>query len=258
MTISDTNLQSSTVKLDGNTFVSGTPVPGEGEHVLTAVGTDKAGATTSKTVTFSIDKTKPVITWAAATPTDGASLKAAFHVEATATDNLALLTFGLTSPTSQTDADGTLARVDYTLSPASLGDQTLAVTVTATDKAANSQTATRTFILDTMPPTVSVTPTGFLELSSTFWTDHTAGVTLTGTAMDAHLQGVTVTNTTANVVCGTSTATKRAPCSAMVSPTSSGRAAAPTGRTVHCSPSAQTQAPASGWLPGSTLGWAPP
>jgi hypothetical protein len=208
VTVVDANLKSSTVTLDGAPYTSGTAVSTEATHELFVSATDKAGATTTKTVTFSIDRTKPVVTWGATTPADGAFLRSMFVVDADATDNLALNTFAMTAPSGQTDTNTTVAHAHYDLNASTLGDQTLTVTLTAVDRAGNQQTATRTFILDTTPPVVMITTTGLLALGTptVYWTDHTGGVTLTGSAADTHLQSVTVTNTTTGAVCGSTTA----------------------------------------------------
>jgi hypothetical protein len=202
--VTDTYLQSQSVTLDGVAFTSGTQVSAQGAHTLVASGTDKAGNTASRTVSFTIDSAAPTIAWDPSTPADGSYQKTAFHVIATAADNLQLTAFAMTQPSGQVDVDATLGRLDVVLDPSVLGDQTLAVTLQAQDRAGNATPATRTFVIDRTAPTLSVAPTGFVTVAGTFWTG-AAATNLTGSASDAHFLNVTVTDTTSGKSCGTST-----------------------------------------------------
>jgi hypothetical protein len=203
ITISDTYLQSQTITLDGGAYVSGTPITVQGAHTLSATATDKAGTSTSKTVHFTVDTSPPVIAWDPTTPLNGAQLRSAFNVIASATDNLSLTGFAMTAPAGQSDIDSALDKVYVTLTPSTLGDQDLTVTLTAQDQAGGIATASRTYVLDTTKPTITPATTGFVPVNGTLWTTMTA-VTLTGTAIDAHLASVKITKGATQ--CGTSTA----------------------------------------------------
>ncbi|MCG2826214.1 MAG: right-handed parallel beta-helix repeat-containing protein [Thermoplasmatales archaeon] len=59
--IADLNLNTATITLNGEAFVSGTIITDEGDYVLIVQATDKAGNTASKSISFTIDKTDPII-----------------------------------------------------------------------------------------------------------------------------------------------------------------------------------------------------
>jgi subtilase family serine protease/flagellar hook assembly protein FlgD len=59
--VSDANLAASAVTLDGQPLVPSTVVSTEGDHVLAAQATDRAGNQASSTVQFTIDKTPPSV-----------------------------------------------------------------------------------------------------------------------------------------------------------------------------------------------------
>ena len=62
MDITEINLNTSTIQLNGQAFTSGAVVTDEGEYTLVVSSTDAAGNSASETVEFSIDKTAPEIT----------------------------------------------------------------------------------------------------------------------------------------------------------------------------------------------------
>ncbi len=62
ITISDADLASQSITLDGAPFVSGTVVSAEAAHTLVASASDRVGHTTSVTVHFRVDRTAPVVT----------------------------------------------------------------------------------------------------------------------------------------------------------------------------------------------------
>src|SRR5262249_19139168 len=62
--ITDAHLTSSSLLLNGATFVSGTTVTVEGNYTLAADATDCAGTRTTRQVAFTIDKTAPTVTLA--------------------------------------------------------------------------------------------------------------------------------------------------------------------------------------------------
>lgn len=73
ITITDTNPDPSSdlLRLDGQPYVSGTPVDGEGPHVLLARAIDRAGNRTERIVRFTIDRTAPPLQFLA--PVDGSA-----------------------------------------------------------------------------------------------------------------------------------------------------------------------------------------
>jgi len=61
VTITDLNLAQQNITLNGIPFISGTPITDEGDYLLVASATDKAGNYSVKQVRFTIDKTPPEI-----------------------------------------------------------------------------------------------------------------------------------------------------------------------------------------------------
>ena len=61
ITISDPNLDTSSIELNGVPYISGTLISTEGTYILVAAASDIAGNSVSTTVNFVIDKTPPTI-----------------------------------------------------------------------------------------------------------------------------------------------------------------------------------------------------
>jgi hypothetical protein len=139
ITITDTDLQFSSITLNGAPFSSGTPVIGEGVYTLVATANDKAGDATSKTVKFTIDNTAPVVT----PPAD---------VTKEATGPLTPVTIGTATAT---DAVGVVS-ITNNAPVAGYPVGTTIVTWTATDAAGNKGTATqKVTVVDTTAPIVT-------------------------------------------------------------------------------------------------------
>jgi hypothetical protein len=119
---------------------------GDGNHTFTVTVTDAAGNTGSATRSFSVDTAGPT-----ATITGGPT---------GATDD-STPTFSFTtagSPTTITcSVGGQSGACTTTFTPTALGDGNYTFTVTVTDAAGNTGTATRAFSVDTVAPTVSIT-----------------------------------------------------------------------------------------------------
>ena len=62
ITVTDSNLDTVAITLNGDAFESGSMVVDEGEYLLHIEGKDKAGNTSMRDISFVIDKTPPVIT----------------------------------------------------------------------------------------------------------------------------------------------------------------------------------------------------
>ena len=132
VTITDANLATSDVRLNGDTFVSATSVDADGYYVLTARATDAAGNQTTASVRFSIDTVAPSV--AITTPSDGATLyQAAIHVdvqtEAAAT--VGLVVGGYTASATADDQ----GHAGFDAVPMAPGANQ--IQATATDKAGN-------------------------------------------------------------------------------------------------------------------------
>ncbi|MCL4479366.1 MAG: carboxypeptidase regulatory-like domain-containing protein [Deltaproteobacteria bacterium] len=62
ISITDCHLSSQSILLNGNPYVSGTPISTDGNDVLTATGSDLGGNATTKSVHFKVDTIAPLIT----------------------------------------------------------------------------------------------------------------------------------------------------------------------------------------------------
>jgi subtilase family serine protease len=142
VTISDTNLTSSAIRLDGNDFVSGTTVTGEGDHLLVADATDCAGQTTSKQVHFSIDRTAPVVVFGGVTSGQCGS-------------TTVVPTVTVTEPhiASQTI---TLDGAPFASGTPVSAEGTHELVVSVVDSAGNRTDTSASFIIDRTPPTITL------------------------------------------------------------------------------------------------------
>lgn len=59
--VSDANLDKTTILLNGNSYISGTPIQTDGIHTLTVLANDKAGNTAQQVIRFVVDKTIPAV-----------------------------------------------------------------------------------------------------------------------------------------------------------------------------------------------------
>ena len=141
----DSDLSTVTATLDGEAFASGSSVATEGAHTLVVSASDTAGNASTATATFTIDASAPVITVTGVT--DGGLYNTARTPAFSATDS------DLSTVTATLDgvpfASGS--------SVATEGAHTLVVS--ASDTAGNTATDTRTFTIDSTPPTVSAAAT---------------------------------------------------------------------------------------------------
>ncbi len=165
-----------TCKIDGGAAASCTsPFTSaslaDGGHTLTVVATDTAGNAGTATRTFTIDATPPGLTIDTGpidpTPTSDTTPTFTFTV-----------TLGPATTTCHIDANAP-ASCASPFTAAALLDGGHTLTVVATDTAGNARTATRTFTVDTVAPTVTITggpsdPPGTKNASPSF-TFTTAG-----------------------------------------------------------------------------------
>lgn len=143
VTVTDANLASSSILLDGSPFTSGTFVTAEGAHLLAVSASDLAGNTAQASIQFTIDKTPP-------------------NVSLTGFTDGALVNAPVTPVWSASDAN--LLSVTATLDGSPLQPGTgvttegpHAVVVTAFDRAGNQASASGMFEVDTTPPVISIT-----------------------------------------------------------------------------------------------------
>jgi subtilase family serine protease len=141
VTVTDVNLRSTTILLDGAPFVPGIVVGAEGDHLLSVTADDLAGNTAHDDVPFTIDQTPPLIVIQGVT--DGALVNVGVFLTVDVSDahpgTSVILLDGA-------DWDGlpVLAGGDHVLS------------VHAVDLAGNPADAAVHFIIDRTPPTITV------------------------------------------------------------------------------------------------------
>lgn len=153
--VSDSNLESSAISLDGVAFVSGTAV-GEGAHTLSVSARDKAGNTSSTTLTFTVDRTAPVVTLLA--PASGLVTRQMPLVRMRAVDALSGVASAelRQSDTNWIALTATTGGV-YEGTPADAADGIYQLAVRATDAAGNISAAVPvTVVLDKTAPVITV------------------------------------------------------------------------------------------------------
>lgn len=137
----DASLATAVATLDGQPFSDGATVTTEGTHLATVVATDRAGNSTTRQLSFTIDTTGPVIQVAGVT--DGLISRVALTITWSPTDaHLATATLdgaGFTSGTTVSTDGAHVLRVD------------------ASDAAGNTSTRVISFTIDRTPPLITIT-----------------------------------------------------------------------------------------------------
>jgi RHS repeat-associated protein len=185
----DLSTFSYTAKLDGNPYVSLTPVTTEALHTVTVHAVDAPGNARDATLKFLIDKTKPVVTLKAnGNPlTSGTIFNNDVTLSATVQDASAVTTVSK------------LDNATVTLPDAVAQEQVHQIDVTATDVAGNFGTAGASFTVDKTAPVIAIKANGQdLAAGASFKVD----VTLTWTATDLTLNTVSATLDNAAVQSG--------------------------------------------------------
>ncbi|MDD5224787.1 MAG: Ig-like domain-containing protein, partial [bacterium] len=172
ITVTDANLAGSTITLNGAPFVSGTTVSAEGSYTLAVEASDKAGNTAQTTVTFTIDKTVPVITVTGVT--DGSYYK---------TDVIPVITV---TETNLASSSITLNGNTFESGTAVSTEGGYALVVQATDKAGNTAQVSISFTIDKTAPVISVS----VVSDGTYYKADVAPVC---TVADANPAGSTIT-----------------------------------------------------------------
>jgi parallel beta-helix repeat protein len=154
--ISDThpNEDETITTLNNLSFVSGTEVTTEGDYVLLVLATDKAGNNVSETISFTIDKTNPII--AITGVADGSY----YNTDITPLIDVVDGNLNITSITLNGNpfTNGTVV---------SVGD-TYILVVQAVDKAGNNANKTITFVVDKTAPTITITESSQTTNKNTF------------------------------------------------------------------------------------------
>ena len=121
----------------------------DGAHTLTATQTDPVGNTGSATLSFTLDKTAPVLSLTlvpdtGSSATDGITSNPAVKGTAQANTLVTIMEGGTVLGTTTADATGA-----WSFTPAGLIDGAHTLTATQTDLAGNTGSATLSFMLDT-------------------------------------------------------------------------------------------------------------
>ena len=170
--ITDSNLVSQTVLLNGQPFASGTEVFAEGTYTLEVSAQDCAGNTADTQVAFVIDATPPVVAVNGVSDGDFVSLPVTLTVT---TNDATDVTLSVTLD-GQPFANGSTVSAE--------GAHTLVAT--ATDAAGNDTVRTVSFVIDTTDPVISVAGVTDGQCQAT-------PITPTYVATDANLATVTAT-----------------------------------------------------------------
>ncbi len=139
--VSDVNLASQSLMVDGKPFTVGMTVSTDGEHVLSAEATDKAGNTSRRQVRFVIDTKPPTViigvSSGAYVPRDFTPIIQVFdpHLE---------------------PLQATLNGQPYTPGTPVSGDGQYTLQVTARDTVGHESASTVTFTIDTLKPQISM------------------------------------------------------------------------------------------------------
>jgi RHS repeat-associated protein len=181
--VTDANDVTVSAELDGAPFVSGSPVGGEGQHLLAATATDPAGNATAVQAAFSLDATSPL--FLALSPEDGA-----------VTNGAEVTLQGRVLGASALTVDGApveLVGSDFVAGPYALAEGERTFALVARDGAGNETTKAWRVTRDTAPPAVAISqPAAAAVLGST-------STTVVGSASDPHLATVTVNGVVAAV-----------------------------------------------------------
>jgi len=176
ISVTDLTPVTMTATLDGAPFTAGTVVSAETQHTITAAVTDSAQHTTTRSVTFSIDKRGP-------------SLTLVSHKDGDVVTETTIVISGGADDSVQVKVNGVpaqLANAVWTSAPITLVEGSNPITVTGVDSAGNVGRLTVTIALDTRAPQLVISsPAANACLDTTI-------VDLHGTVADPHAKDVNV------------------------------------------------------------------
>jgi hypothetical protein len=191
--ITELNLASSTITVDGGIRTSPMTISGSGAHTIVASAIDRAGNTASQTVAFTIDLSAPTISWGS-TPSSGSVVGSTLTATLTASDSEGIKRFDIVAPSGAADGAPAVDTIVYSETAAANVEYERTLTVEAEDNVGNTAPATRTFRFDTLKPVVNI--------SVPQW--NPSSVVPTWTATDGNLDTVTATLDGSSFAAGTS------------------------------------------------------
>jgi hypothetical protein len=150
----DTNLNITTITLNGVAFASGTTITGENDYVLVAYASDKAGNSAQRIVSFTIDKTKPII------GVSGVANGAYYNTDVVLIVDVSDANLNTTSITLNDNP--------FTSGTTVSTGNTYVLVVQAIDKAGNSANKTITFVVDKTAPTITIAESSQTTNKNTF------------------------------------------------------------------------------------------
>jgi len=150
ITIFDLNLNATTITLNGENFISGTPITEDGTYVLFVQATDKMNNPSQETITFIIDKIVPTISLIS--PDNNSVVKPGTVIEFEINDaHLNITTYTLNDGLPETLFS------PYNISTEGWEDGVYNITISANDFAGNEISETFMFAVDGTQPTINVT-----------------------------------------------------------------------------------------------------
>jgi hypothetical protein len=141
--VTDTNMDKTTVTLNGSVYVSGTPVQTDGIYTLAVLASDKAGNTAQQVIHFVVDKTMPAVV------VTGVQNNSYYNTDVIPV--IAVTDVNLSTTTI------TLNGLPFVSGTTVSKEGAYRLNVTATDLAGNVNTTVVQFTIDKTPPTLSVT-----------------------------------------------------------------------------------------------------
>jgi hypothetical protein len=169
--ISDTNLKTILILLDGATYESGTLITSEGIHVLQVYADDKAGNNASQRITFTSDKTPPEVN--ITSPVNGTYVRGIIQIIGTATD------INLDRASLSIDGTEVANALPYSWNTANYSDGMHVIELKAIDRVNNSASMSVSVIVDNTPPDITVTS----PLAQNY--PHTKNITVSFNVTDA-------------------------------------------------------------------------
>lgn len=150
VTVSDANIKTSSITLDGQPYLSGTTVSVAGNHALQINVDDLAGNSASQTIHFTIDTTKPILM--VSTLSNGSyTNNEVLNIAGTVTDDMGIKTLTINGVVVLVQPDGSFSDALLLVAGANR------VEVSVSDLADNTVSDIRTITLDQNAPLIDVT-----------------------------------------------------------------------------------------------------
>lgn len=140
--VTDANMDKTTITLNGNVYISGTPIQVDGIYTLAVLASDKAGNTAQQVIHFVVDKTMPAVV------VTGVQNNSYYN-----TDVIPVIAVTDTNLSTTTI---TLNGLPFVSGSTVSNEGAYQLIVTATDLAGNVNTTVVKFTIDKTPPTLTI------------------------------------------------------------------------------------------------------